>query len=332
MLLRRSIVFFRRLSSQQPNTSTAVSLNNDLKDKKNIKKKEIKAELEKPKWTLFDDRPFTPTNLSFPNEIGERGYDPDMPLKEVLKDSPSYMKQELLKFVNETKNSINIEKIEAIEDTGVLRHGDTKIEYVFKEPSDMKVWKTGCDSDWGKGYSKCSFNLTDNNTAIFSGIINTKVMKDGKVEKAGWASIKTIDKASFHRKKYMTRWWNYSHLLIKCRGDGRSYKIMLHTPGAIDLTWGDSYSYPLHTHGGPYWQIEKIPFSRFFHTVAGRIQDKQYRIHQQLISSISIVLMDRIDGPFNFELDFIAVTNDKSHKEDFAYETYSLPIFYSEGV
>jgi hypothetical protein len=34
--------------------------------------------------------------------------------------------------------------------------------------------------------------------------------------------------------------------------------------------------------------------------------------------------MDRIDGPFKFELAFIGVTHDISHKETFAYETYNV--------
>uniref|UniRef100_A0A1I7YH49 CIA30 domain-containing protein n=1 Tax=Steinernema glaseri TaxID=37863 RepID=A0A1I7YH49_9BILA len=145
----------------------------------------------------------------------------------------------------------------------------------------MKIWHTGCDSDWNEGYSKCELVRSDRNTAIFKGYLNGALIRDGKVERAGWAAMKSEDRMSFNRKKYLARWTSFSHLLIKCRGDGRSYKVMLYTPGAIDITWGDSFAYPLHTHGGPYWQYEKIPFSRFLHTVAGRIQDGQYRINQQ---------------------------------------------------
>ncbi|CEF69776.1 Complex I intermediate-associated protein 30, mitochondrial [Strongyloides ratti] len=318
MLLSRSSLLFRRLSSSQvPNKSSSLVKNIDSDKGEKIKKYELKAKLEKPKWSLFKDRHTAPTNLSFPNEIGVEGYDPDIPFKDVLESIPRITKSELSKFAEETRSSINIEKVECIESTGILRHGDTNINYQFKEPSDINMWKTGCDSDWGEGFSTCSLKLTDENTALFSGNLSTKLINDGKTERAGWASMKSKDRRSFLRKKYMTRWLNYSHLIIRCRGDGRSYKIMLHTPGKIDLTWGDSYSYPLHTHGGPYWQIEKIPFSRFFHTVYGRIQDKQQKVFRQQISSI--------------EIDFIGVTHDKSHREEFAYETYTLPIWYSDG-
>ena len=31
----------------------------------------------------------------------------------------------------------------------------------------MSLWKTGCDSDWKEGFSKCAFERTDRGTAIF---------------------------------------------------------------------------------------------------------------------------------------------------------------------
>lgn len=143
--------------------------------------------------------------------------------------------------------------------------------------------------------------------------------------------MKLEDRKSFNRKKFFSKWRNFSHLLLKIRGDGRSYKLMLHSPLSMDFTWGDSFSYPLHTHGGPYWQYEKIPFSKFFHTVAGRIQDRQYRVNLEDTSAVGIVLMDRIDGDFRLELDYIGVYNDTTHNEDFAYETYTLPVFNTHG-
>lgn len=139
----------------------------------------------------------------------------------------------------------------------------------------MKIWRTGCDSVWGRGFSNCKLERTEHNTALFSGYLDTRIIRDGKVERAGWASMKTVEMLAFNRKNYKRHWDYYSHLLIKCRGDGRSYKIMLHSPGHIDMTWHDSHSYSLHTHGGPYWQYERIPFSKFFIAVGGRIQDIQ---------------------------------------------------------
>ncbi|EGT45397.1 hypothetical protein CAEBREN_23206 [Caenorhabditis brenneri] len=273
--------------------------------------------LEKKKVGMFGTST-VPINTNFPNPKGVLGYDPDFSVKELVAELPNTRKTQGAKLSEEIKEvfrNVSIEKTELLEDIG------------FK----LDLWKTGCDSDWKEGFSTCSLAPSDHGTAVFSGNISTKVLKDGRVERAGWASIKLEDRKAFNRKKFLSKWRNFSHLLLKIRGDGRSYKVMLHSPLSMDFTWGDSFSHPLHTHGGPYWQYEKIPFSKFFHTVAGRIQDRQYRVNLEDTSSIGIVLMDRIDGDFRLEIDYIGVYNDTTHVEDFAYETYTLPVFNTHG-
>lgn len=41
----------------------------------------------------------------------------------------------------------------------------------------LRLWHTGCDSDWGEGYSTCEFVETDRGTALFRGKISTQVVK-----------------------------------------------------------------------------------------------------------------------------------------------------------
>ncbi|EYC41661.1 hypothetical protein Y032_0560g3465 [Ancylostoma ceylanicum] len=307
--------------------------------KSDLKVSDVESKVgEKKKRSLFG-RSDAPININFPNKRGMEGYDPELPLEEIVKDIPRIVKDQTKLLKEEiSSTSMTVEKIELLEDFGSVRQDEARIEWKFDTPECLKRstqalsrWRTGCDSDWNEGFSTVDFVPTDNKTALFKGHICTEVIKDGRLERAGWATVKLQDTKFLNRKKYLSKWRNFSHLLIKCRGDGRSYKIMLHAPLAIDMTWGDSFSYPLHTHGGPYWQYEKIPFSKFFHTVAGRIQDKQCRVHLDDVSSLGIVLMDRIDGDFQLELDYIGVYNDRSHLEEFAYETYTLPIFNTHG-
>ncbi|EGT32969.1 hypothetical protein CAEBREN_01390 [Caenorhabditis brenneri] len=289
--------------------------------------------LEKKKVGMFGTST-VPINTNFPNPKGVLGYDPDFSVKELVAELPNTRKTQGAKLSEEIKEAfrnVSIEKTELLEDIGFVRHNEARVEYRFDTQEKLDLWKTGCDSDWKEGFSTCSLAPSDHGTAVFSGNISTKVLKDGRVERAGWASIKLEDRKAFNRKKFLSKWRNFSHLLLKIRGDGRSYKVMLHSPLSMDFTWGDSFSHPLHTHGGPYWQYEKIPFSKFFHTVAGRIQDRQYRVNLEDTSSIGIVLMDRIDGDFRLEIDYIGVYNDTTHVEDFAYETYTLPVFNTHG-
>uniref|UniRef100_A0AC34F1Y4 NADH:ubiquinone oxidoreductase intermediate-associated protein 30 domain-containing protein n=1 Tax=Panagrolaimus sp. ES5 TaxID=591445 RepID=A0AC34F1Y4_9BILA len=241
--------------------------------------------------SIFGGRSSQPMNWNYPNKKIEDSIVEELPLEDIVKDIPKITKKQYQLVKEEINEYFDNpwEKPDVLNHIRGLNHGEAKIEYEFKEDKRMEIWNTGCDSDWNQGFSRVEFIRTPRDTALFRGYINTEV--------------------------------------VKCRGDGRSYKIMLYVPGSIDLTWGDSYAYPLHTHGGPYWQYEKIPFSRFLHTVGGRIQDIQKPIIRQQISSVGITLMDRIDGEFQLEIDYIGCYNDRSHLEVFAYEQYSIPMF-----
>ncbi|OZC09839.1 Complex I intermediate-associated protein 30 [Onchocerca flexuosa] len=192
------------------------------------------------------------------------------------------------------KCHFGIYKPKMLEDLGNLRNGQFRKDISFETLESFKFWRCGADSDSNEGFSKCEFVPTDRKTALFRGRLSTE--------------------------------------LIKCRGDGRTYKISLNSPLLFDITWGDAHSYYLHTHGGPYWQYEAIPFSKFIHTVRNRIMDKQYPIKNINVSSLMIMLMDRIDGDFSLEIDYIGVVHDRSHLEEHSYEAYQLPILFTEGT
>lgn len=116
------------------------------------------------------------------------------------------------------------------------------------------------------------------------------------------------------------------------RGDGRTYGLGLqtnykrshHLDFTMGLTANDQFHYPMFTRGGPYWQTVKIPFSKFYLSHKGIVQDKQAPINTTEIAFFCINLMDNVDGPFNLEIDYIALLKDQNHKEEHAYERYSL--------
>lgn len=54
----------------------------------------------------------------------------------------------------------------------------------------------------------------------------------------------------------------YSHIVLRVRGDGRSYMLNIATMGYYDIMWNDVYSYALFTRGGPYWQLSKVKHRR----------------------------------------------------------------------
>ncbi|BES88628.1 complex I intermediate-associated protein [Nesidiocoris tenuis] len=196
----------------------------------------------------------------------------------------------------------------------------------FETPQELDQWVTTSDSDHSQGFSKCKFTLNPSGHALFSGTLSTDVPKDGQIKRAGYCAIRTLRASkSFKRDSYWD-WTGFSHLVIRCRGDGRSYMLNLYTMGYYDQLWNDVYHYPLYTRGGPYWQTTRIPFSKFFFASKGTIQDLQSPISLDSISHFGITASDRYSGNFQLEIDYIATTFDPSTQyETFAYEHYKLP-------
>ncbi|CAG9764894.1 unnamed protein product [Ceutorhynchus assimilis] len=247
------------------------------------------------------------------------GYtDPLPPFTTRMKVGLSELRKEVVLWKEEFK--------EAFDGDPILIHrpGETDIAWRFKTEESLEKWKVVCDADHNEGYSQCSLTRNNHGNGVFSGNINLRVPKDGRVKRAGYCNMKTFaPRRSFKREAYYD-WTGYNTLVMKVRGDGRTYLLNLATRGYFDMTWNDMYHYQLYTRGGPYWQIAKIPFSKFFFASKGRIQDEQRAIRLDMISAFGISAQDRHGGPFSLEIDYIGLEYDPRHVEEFAYEQYEL--------
>ena len=63
----------------------------------------------------------------------------------------------------------------------------------------------------------------------------------------------SLSQKSFNRQ-IPYDWSHYNTLMLRLRGDGRPYMVVLQMDREYDLMWFDQYHYPLWTRGGPYWQ------------------------------------------------------------------------------
>lgn len=255
-----------------------------------------------------------------PSRKGDTKYDrlSERTIPEHISLGYSIFKRELQVFYEEMK-----EKFRA--DPKIFKHGDTYVEFRFENEEDLKKWKSGSDSTYNEGFSHCNLELNNDGKAVFSGVIDNTIPKDGRVRRAGFCTMKSKDKQkSFMRMDSFKYWERFTHLELRVRGDGRNYVIGLGLNAYIDIHWMDLYTYALHTRGGPYWQTVKIPFSKFFLTSKGVIQDKQYPLPKAFVTSISITVA-KIPGPFRLEIDYIGVHKDDSYVEEFAYELYQFP-------
>ncbi|CAG7730372.1 unnamed protein product [Allacma fusca] len=228
------------------------------------------------------------------------------------------LRQEIGKWKNEWKEKLT-------DDSQLhLVHGDRDLVFNFKNKESLEQWTTLADSDHEQGFSKCQLTTSPAGKALFQGFISTTVPKDGRVKKAGYANMKCDRKMkSFYRESYYD-WSAYTHLVMRVRGDGRSYILNLSVAGYFDITWNDIYHYVLFTRGGPYWQFVKIPFSKFVFASKGRVQDIQEEVPLHEIASVGISV-GNIEGPFCLEIDYIGLEVDAMHTEEHAYEQYEMP-------
>ncbi|CAK9822749.1 Complex I intermediate-associated protein 30, mitochondrial [Anthophora retusa] len=119
----------------------------------------------------------------------------------------------------------------------------------------LEQWIVNCDRDWHYGYSTANLELSSTGTGIFHGVLDTRVMKDGRTTTAGYCNITSIPK-----------------------GDGRCYLINLSCSKYIDATWYDAHNYLMYTRGGPYWQVVRIPFSKFVYTKKAQLHELQHPV------------------------------------------------------
>ncbi|KAA0188707.1 Complex i intermediate-associated protein mitochondrial [Fasciolopsis buskii] len=156
---------------------------------------------------------------------------------------------------------------------------------------------------------------------LFRGFLSTRVPERGDLVRSGFVNLRSPESTMFGLlMPYVFQ--PYTHLIIRYRGDGRSYRINLLPRQQSDIAWFDMHHFVLYTRGGPYWQIAKIPLSKFFVLRRGLIRLSQEPLNGMNVRLLSFSLMDQIDGPFSLELDYIALYVDPDHKEKFAYEVY----------
>ncbi|NWT70174.1 CIA30 protein, partial [Prunella himalayana] len=200
----------------------------------------------------------------------------------------------------------------------------TRVLWQFRSQEDLNKWVISSDEEIG-GKSKVYVKLGRNDqAALLYGTLNTEVPRDGETKYSGYCSMRSRPAVgSFNRKKYYD-WSNFNSLYLRVRGDGRPWMVNIYTDPYFSHQKDDLYSYFMFTRGGPYWEEIKIPFSKFFLSSRGRVQDNQHPIWLDKASFLTLgfTIGDKVNGPFQLEIDFIGLLNDRAHREKFAYEAY----------
>ncbi|XP_033001508.1 complex I intermediate-associated protein 30, mitochondrial [Lacerta agilis] len=198
----------------------------------------------------------------------------------------------------------------------------TRVIWEFRSQEDLDKWVISSDVEIG-GKSEIYMQLGKNNqAALLYGNINTTVPRDGETRYSGYCSMRSKPRLVALDRKKPYDWSNFNTLVLRVRGDGRPWMINIYTDPYFSHQKDDIYNYFMYTRGGPYWEEIKVPFSKFFFTSRGRIQDNQHALWLDKISTLGFTIADQVNGPFQLEIDFIGLFCDAAHSEETAYELY----------
>ncbi|XP_044292051.1 complex I intermediate-associated protein 30, mitochondrial [Varanus komodoensis] len=197
-----------------------------------------------------------------------------------------------------------------------------RVAWEFRSEEDLKKWVISSDVEIG-GKSEVYLKLGRNNqSAVLYGNLDTTVPQDGETKYSGYCSMRSKPRLVAFNRKSPYDWTSFNSLFLRVRGDGRPWMINIYTDPYFSHHRDDLYHYFMFTRGGPYWEEIRIPFSKFIFSTRGRVQDNQHELWLDKISTLGFTLGDKIDGPFQLEIDFIGLLMDRTHIEKSAYELY----------
>ncbi|XP_039249011.1 complex I intermediate-associated protein 30, mitochondrial-like [Styela clava] len=198
---------------------------------------------------------------------------------------------------------------------------DDEILYYFRERDDLEHWYTVTDKELG-GKSWAEFVQGDNGmTAAFRGYISQKLPKvmmpsaHDKLEmKQNYRGFALLETKPFVNVSGLPDFLNISTFNcfeIRLRGDGRRYLFEINCEGPY-MGFDVIYLTPIHTRGGPEWQTIKLPYGKFIASKSSMYLMQQSPLSQNNVSSFRFLLLDDIQGPFQLEIDYIAMKRDST--------------------
>jgi len=167
--------------------------------------------------------------------------------------------------------------------------------------SEFNRWHYSSDGKGGLGESTANFVWDGQNTAKFSGVINTKSLK--KDLKSGFAGIWLSE---FFPPLDASM---YDCFSLRIKTDGRIY--IFNARSHIGLTaFDDLYQFPFKTTPG-IWTTLVLPFDKFYSTSRAEIPGTREEMGidsnaSERIRSIGLLIAEQKNGSFELELESIS--------------------------
>jgi len=153
------------------------------------------------------------------------------------------------------------------------------------EPGEPIEWRPINDGVMG-GLSRSLLKITPAGTGLFEGEVSL-------ANNGGFASVRArlgpVDLSG------------YQSLAARVRGDGKRYRLRLHTGAGVD---GIAYQADFDTEAGE-WQEIVLPFSSFEPTFRGRRLTDVEPLDTGNVQQIGLMIADKQAGAFRLELDWI---------------------------
>ena len=162
----------------------------------------------------------------------------------------------------------------------------------FSDPDKSGRWMIVNDGVMG-GISESRLFLNEKGFLVFQGRVSLEYG-------GGFASVRSI-----HNELDAN---SYHGIMIKFRGDGKTYQLRLRHQDRMD---GVSYFQYFQTEKNK-WRTVFLPFSRFQANFRGRLLPNHPKLDTKRISQIGLMISDKQDGFFQLEIERIALFKEEN--------------------
>lgn len=197
---------------------------------------------------------------------------------------------------------------------------DVKVLYDFVEPETINNFDLITDQDVG-GKSVATMSTSDNGRLLFKGKLSTELDQGSNVDHSGFCGIRSKPVIGLFDKIETVDMTYYDAVDIKYRGDGRCYFLNMQTESMMLLNQYDLFQAFLFTKGGPYWEVERVPFTKFLMTYQGYLQDEQVDFSN--IRTLGVSISDKKSGPFGLEIEYIKLVKVGHQPIIFKHQKYN---------
>ncbi|ORX95575.1 NADH:ubiquinone oxidoreductase complex I intermediate-associated protein 30 [Basidiobolus meristosporus CBS 931.73] len=175
----------------------------------------------------------------------------------------------------------------------------------ISKKEDLNNWIVGSDKDIG-GFSSAQLELSPEGKGRFHGHLSLELPEQLDIKKSGYAGLRSKNPPS---TLWGAQYWDttpFRYLAVRVKGDHRKYFVNLQTDGYVKT---DLFQHRLFLKKPGEWETVMIPFRDFILTNNGIIQNRQVNMYREKVKNFGFSIIDRQEGPFSLEIDWIKAMN-----------------------